>query len=150
MLWPKINSYKEFDNEKKFLRLKNSPPFPHNFSNGLTLRHSVDPKTQLLFLNFKLVACDEHMNKHPCQGLKSFAVTFAAAKVLPLLCLSDKIFLTYHSQNVLLVCYVRVTRKRKCQQKPKWGCEILEGRVRNMQPILFENGVIITNKFLQG
>ena len=32
MLWPKKNSNKEFDNEKKFLRLKNSPP-PHNFSN---------------------------------------------------------------------------------------------------------------------
>ena len=30
MLWPKINSYKEFDNEKKFLRLENSPlpPLP--------------------------------------------------------------------------------------------------------------------------
>ena len=29
------NSYKEFDNEKKFLRLENSPPPPpHNFSNG--------------------------------------------------------------------------------------------------------------------
>ena len=26
MLWPKKNSYKEFDNEKKFLRLENSPP----------------------------------------------------------------------------------------------------------------------------
>ena len=26
MLRPKKNSYKEFDNEKKFLRLKNSPP----------------------------------------------------------------------------------------------------------------------------
>ena len=36
MLWPKKNSYKEFDNEKKFLRLKNSPP--HNFSNGQSLR----------------------------------------------------------------------------------------------------------------
>ena len=36
MLRPKKNSYKEFDNEKKFLRLKNSPP-PHNFSNGLSL-----------------------------------------------------------------------------------------------------------------
>ena len=31
MLWPKKNSYKEFDSEKKFLRLENSPP-PHNFS----------------------------------------------------------------------------------------------------------------------
>ena len=28
MLWPKINSYKEFDNEEKFLRLENSPPPP--------------------------------------------------------------------------------------------------------------------------
>ena len=36
MLWPKKNSYKEFDNEKKFLRLENSP-LPHNFSNGPSL-----------------------------------------------------------------------------------------------------------------
>ena len=36
MLKPKKNSYKEFDNEKKFLRLENSPP-PHNFSNGPSL-----------------------------------------------------------------------------------------------------------------
>ena len=28
MLWPKKNAYKEFDNEKKFLRLENSPPPP--------------------------------------------------------------------------------------------------------------------------
>ena len=41
MLWPKKNSCKEFDNEKKFLRLKNSPPPPHNFSNGPSLT-SVD------------------------------------------------------------------------------------------------------------
>ena len=37
MPWPKINSYKEFDGEKKFLRLENSPP-PHNFSNSPSLR----------------------------------------------------------------------------------------------------------------
>ena len=38
MLWPKKNAYKEFDNEKKFLRLENSlPPPPHNFSNGPSL-----------------------------------------------------------------------------------------------------------------
>ena len=37
MLRPKKNSYKEFDNEKKFLRLENSPP-PHNVSNGLSLK----------------------------------------------------------------------------------------------------------------
>ena len=33
MLQPEKNSYKEFDTEKKFLRLKNSLA-PHNFSNG--------------------------------------------------------------------------------------------------------------------
>ena len=38
MLWPKKNSCKEFDNEKKFLRLEISPPpLPNNFSNGLSL-----------------------------------------------------------------------------------------------------------------
>ena len=33
------NSFKEFDNEKKFLRLENSPPPPppHNFSKGPSL-----------------------------------------------------------------------------------------------------------------
>ena len=45
MLWPKKHSYKEFDNEKKFLRLKNlpPPPPPHNFCNGpsLTRKFSV-------------------------------------------------------------------------------------------------------------
>ena len=38
MLWPKKRSYKKFDNEKKFLRLENSP-LPHNFSNGPSLNH---------------------------------------------------------------------------------------------------------------
>ena len=39
MQGPEKNSYKEFDNEKKFLRLENSPPHPppHNFSNGPSL-----------------------------------------------------------------------------------------------------------------
>ena len=37
MLWPKKNSYKEFASEKNFLRLENSPPPPHNFSNGPSL-----------------------------------------------------------------------------------------------------------------
>ena len=37
MLWPKKNSYKEFDDEKKFLRLENSLP-NHNFSNGPSLK----------------------------------------------------------------------------------------------------------------
>ena len=36
MLWPKKNSRNQFDKEKKFLRLENSPP-PHNFSNGPSL-----------------------------------------------------------------------------------------------------------------
>ena len=39
MLWPKKNSYKEFDNEKKFLPLENSPPPPHNVPYRLWLLH---------------------------------------------------------------------------------------------------------------
>ena len=38
MLRPKKNSYKEFDNEKIFLRLENSFPLPHNVSNGPSFR----------------------------------------------------------------------------------------------------------------
>ena len=38
MLWPKKDSYKVFDNEKKFLRLENSPPPPPiTFPNGRSL-----------------------------------------------------------------------------------------------------------------
>ena len=37
MQGPEKNSYQEFDNEKKFLQLENSPPPPHNFSNGPSL-----------------------------------------------------------------------------------------------------------------
>ena len=38
MLWPKkIHTRNEKNNEKKFLRLENSPPPPHNFSNGPSL-----------------------------------------------------------------------------------------------------------------
>ena len=36
MQGPEKNSYREFDNEKKFLQLENAPP-PHNFSNGPSL-----------------------------------------------------------------------------------------------------------------
>ena len=36
MQGPEKNSYNEFDNEKKFLQLENSPPL-HNFSNGPSL-----------------------------------------------------------------------------------------------------------------
>ena len=40
MLWPKKNSCKEFDNEKKITSARNFPtlpPPPNNFSNGLSL-----------------------------------------------------------------------------------------------------------------
>ena len=42
MLRPKKTSYKEFDNDKKFLRSKIPHPQPHNFSNGpfLNMRSS--------------------------------------------------------------------------------------------------------------
>ena len=46
MLWPKKNSYKEFDNEKKFLRLENShPPPPITFLLGsLLLNNTLMPQ----------------------------------------------------------------------------------------------------------
>ena len=40
MQGPEKNSYNEFDNEKKFLRLENPPP-PYNFSNGPSLLRSL-------------------------------------------------------------------------------------------------------------
>ena len=52
MLWPKKNSYNEFDNEKKFLRLENSPPpRPHNFSNGPSLKRSLSLSNASYLLN---------------------------------------------------------------------------------------------------
>ena len=49
MLWPKKNSYKEFDNEKKFLRLKNSPPSPFTtISNDV---QQMDQKTNVMATN---------------------------------------------------------------------------------------------------
>ena len=51
MLWPKKNSFKEFDNGKKFLRRENSPPPPHpppiNFLMARPLHHV---KTATVFL----------------------------------------------------------------------------------------------------
>ena len=41
MQGPEKNSYKEFYNEKKILRLENSPPPPHNFSNGPSLKGTI-------------------------------------------------------------------------------------------------------------
>ena len=48
MLWSKKNSYKEFDNEKKFLRLENSfpPPPPITFL-------MVRPLERLIFYHVK-------------------------------------------------------------------------------------------------
>ena len=43
MLWPTKNLYKEFDNEKQFLRLENSPP--PNCSNGPSLNGAVSRKS---------------------------------------------------------------------------------------------------------
>ena len=37
MIWPKKNSYKEFDNEKKIPAARKFPSPPHNFSNGPSL-----------------------------------------------------------------------------------------------------------------
>ena len=47
----KKNSYKDFDNEKKFLQRKNSFP-PHNFSNGLSLKIPIN-KLEVVLLEKK-------------------------------------------------------------------------------------------------
>ena len=49
MLRPKKNSYKEFDNEKKFLRLKNSPPSP--FTTISNDAQQMDQKTNVMATN---------------------------------------------------------------------------------------------------
>ena len=41
MLWPKKNSYKEFDNEKNSCGSKTPPLPPNNFSNGPSLNRFV-------------------------------------------------------------------------------------------------------------
>ena len=42
MLWPKKNSYKEFNNEKKIPAARKIPlPPPHYFSNGPSLKKFV-------------------------------------------------------------------------------------------------------------
>ena len=53
MQGPEKNSYKEFDNEKKFLRLENSPPPPlppHNFSNYPSLMYRYSSVKRKLML----------------------------------------------------------------------------------------------------
>ena len=63
MLWLKKNSYKEFENAKKFLRLENSPspPPPNNFSNGPSLRQSnSDSSHQLCQVGKKISVLVSH------------------------------------------------------------------------------------------
>ena len=43
-------SYREFDNEKKFLRLENAPP-PHNFCNGPSLMQPTSGFHMILRIN---------------------------------------------------------------------------------------------------
>ena len=57
MLWPKKNSYKEFDNEKKFLRLKNSPPPP-------PITFLMVRPNDLLSLDIPLLTWDEPWREH--------------------------------------------------------------------------------------
>ena len=64
MLWAKKNSYKEFDNEKKFLRLENSPPPPHNFSNGPSLIQISYCKTIIYFIFRDFLKLSLEINEH--------------------------------------------------------------------------------------
>ena len=61
MPWPK-KSYKEFDNEKKFLRLENPPP-PLNFSNGPSLNYTCFIQARSSKRNTSLKAIKTHSLK---------------------------------------------------------------------------------------
>ena len=63
MLWPKKNSYKEFDNEKKFLRLENSPPPPISF---LMVRPLAKPLPKYAK---SILPVDTRLSKSPFPGL---------------------------------------------------------------------------------
>ena len=55
MLQSEKNSYKEFDNEKKVLRLQiPPPPLPHNISNGPSLKWRV---------TFRIVVFTSHFSQ---------------------------------------------------------------------------------------
>ena len=71
MLWAKKNSYKEFDKEKKFLRLKNSPAssitflmirplfcFEDTKNSGLLIFNSL--KQKKLIFNFLLTVTEKN------------------------------------------------------------------------------------------
>ena len=65
MLWPKKNSCKEFGNEKIFLRLENSLPPPHNFSNGPSLTECGRQRSEV-----------KKLSLHRC-ALRKFHVTYS-------------------------------------------------------------------------
>ena len=61
MLWPEKDSCKVFDNEKKFLRLENSPPPPITFPNGRSLSgRSPGDVRGLLSSRFSCTSLDCH------------------------------------------------------------------------------------------
>ena len=87
MLRPKINSYKEYDNEKKFPRLENSPP-PHNFSNGPSPRKTLAPFKENrnlkidIFIEEKI---DDKKEEHSILPLPPFSYIINAAGRMTLL-----------------------------------------------------------------
>ena len=56
MLRPKKNSHKEFDDEKKFLRLEIPLP-PHNFSNGPSLSSMILKDLDTAPFDFRCAQC---------------------------------------------------------------------------------------------
>ena len=86
MLWPKKNSYKEFDNEKKFLRLENSPP-PHKFSNGPSLMviHHLSAR---LSLALKLIVLAKLYSEGHCLKVAHFFLKEAKLLLSNAICFS--------------------------------------------------------------
>ena len=78
MLWPKKNSYKELDNEKKnSCGSKNyppTPPPPHNFSNGPSLKkgpvHAYQMKTVTEDAFFQKRSLEWRVLKTPASRLR--------------------------------------------------------------------------------
>ena len=60
MLWPKKNSYKEFHNEQKFLRLEIPPPPPITF---LVVRPLLPRKASSLVVWSSLVGLRERLKR---------------------------------------------------------------------------------------
>ena len=126
MLWPKKNSYKQFDNKNKFLRLENSPPPPYNFSNGPSLStHTYDflsayHKTLLLQKLWQDLPLTERFHLQICLVFQRVSALTRVSHVLESRLVDSWICLDSRSAtaSTALPCLLLLTYKKKtCQPK---------------------------------